>query len=393
MSCLTPTQRLGYDLCFPFESLSPIPDASRSRRAACLLRVYLPVFARHHRHAMAPIPFSYPGAHPMRAPIRVAVTGAAGQIGYSLLFRIAAGEMLGPDQPVILQLLEVPVEKARKALKGVMMELEDCAFPLLAGMIDTDDANTAFRDVDVALLVGARPRGPGMERKDLLMENAKIFIGQGRALNEAAKRDVKVLVVGNPANTNACIAMKKAPDLKPTNFTAMMRLDHNRALSQIAGKLGRPVSSLRKVTIWGNHSATQYPDLFQAESDGKKVWPLINDQAWLEGNFIPTVQKRGAAIIDARGASSAASAASAAIDHVHDWVLGTPDGNWVSMGVPADGSYGIPEGVLYGYPVTCKGGRYEIVKGIEVSSFSRVRMDATLKELVEERDAVSSMLA
>ena len=232
-----------------------------------------------------------------------------------------------------------------------------------------------------------------MERKDLLMENAKIFIGQGRALNEAARRDVKVLVVGNPANTNAYIAMKKAPDLKASNFTAMMRLDHNRALSQIAGKLGRPVSSLRKVTIWGNHSATQYPDLFQAESDGQKVWPRINDQAWLEGNFIPTVQKRGAAIIDARGASSAASAASAAVDHVHDWVLGTPAGNWVSMGVPADGSYGIPEGVVYGYPVTCKGGRYEIVKGIEISSFSRARMDATLKELVEERDAVSSMLA
>ena len=329
----------------------------------------------------------------MRAPVRIAVTGAAGQIGYSLLFRIAAGEMLGPDQPVVLQLLEISAEKARKALKGVMMELEDCAFPLLAGMIDTDDANTAFRDVDVALLVGARPRGPGMERKDLLMENAKIFIGQGRALNEAAKRDVKVLVVGNPANTNAYIAMKKAPDLKPSNFTAMMRLDHNRALSQIAGKLGRPVSSLRKVTIWGNHSATQYPDLFQAESDGQKVWPQINDQTWLEGNFIPTVQKRGAAIIDARGASSAASAASAAVDHVHDWVLGTPAGNWVSMGVPADGSYGIPEGVLYGYPVTCKGGRYEIVKGIEISAFSRARMDATLKELVEERDAVSSMLA
>ena len=329
----------------------------------------------------------------MNAPVRVAVTGAAGQIGYSLLFRIAAGEMLGPDQPVVLQLLEIPADKARKALQGVMMELEDCAFPLLAGMIDTDDANTAFRDVDVALLVGARPRGPGMERKDLLMENAKIFIEQGRALNEAARPDVKVLVVGNPANTNAYIAMKKAPDLKPSNFTAMMRLDHNRALSQIAGKLGRPVSSLRKVTIWGNHSATQYPDLFQAESDGQKVWPQINDQAWLEGNFIPTVQKRGAAIIDARGASSAASAASAAVDHVHDWVLGTPAGNWVSMGVPADGSYGIPEGVLYGYPVTCKGGRYEIVKGIEISAFSRARMDATLRELVEERDAVSSMLA
>ena len=329
----------------------------------------------------------------MKAPIRIAVTGAAGQIGYSLLFRIAAGEMLGPDQPVILQLLEIPVEKARKALKGVMMELEDCAFPLLADIVDTDDAAVAFRDADVALLVGAKPRGPGMERKDLLMENAKIFIAQGRALNETAKRDVKVLVVGNLANTNAYIAMKKAPDLKPANFTAMMRLDHNRALSQIAGKLGRPVENLRKVTIWGNHSATQYPDLFQAESDGQKVWPLINDQVWLEGSFIPTVQKRGAAIIDARGASSAASAANAAIDHVHDWVLGTPKGNWVTMGIPADGSYGIPEGVLYGYPVTCQDGRYQIVKGIEISPFSRARMDATLKELVEERDAVNSMLA
>ena len=270
----------------------------------------------------------------MKAPVRVAVTGAAGQIGYSLLFRIAAGEMLGPDQPVILQLLEIPADKAQKALRGVMMELEDCAFPLLAGMAASDDARTAFRDADVALLVGAKPRGPGMERKDLLMENAKIFIEQGSALNAAARPDVKVLVVGNPANTNAYIAMKKAPDLNPGNFTAMMRLDHNRALSQIAAKIGRPVETLRKLTIWGNHSATQYPDLFQVESNGQKIWPLINDQAWLEGNFIPTVQKRGAAIIEARGASSAASAANAAIDHVRDWVLGTAPGELGHHGCP-----------------------------------------------------------
>ncbi|MCW5621523.1 MAG: malate dehydrogenase [Burkholderiales bacterium] len=328
----------------------------------------------------------------MKAPVRVAVTGAAGQIGYSLLFRIAAGEMLGADQPVILQLLEIPHEKAQKALQGVMMELDDCAFPLLAGMSATDDAKVAFRDADIALLVGARPRGPGMERKDLLMENAKIFVEQGRALDSAAKREVKVLVVGNPANTNAYIAMKMAPGLNPRNFTAMMRLDHNRAISQVAARIERPVGSIRKVTVWGNHSATQYPDLFQAESDGRKLWPLINDQAWLENTFIPTVQKRGAAIIDARGASSAASAANAAIDHVRDWVKGSHSGDWVSMGVPADGSYGIPEGVIYGYPVTCTNGSYEIVKGIDVSAFSRARMDATHKELLEERDAVSSLL-
>jgi malate dehydrogenase len=328
----------------------------------------------------------------MKAPVRVAVTGAAVQIGYSLLFRIAAGEMLGPDQPVILQLLEIPNEKAQKALAGVMMELDDCAFPLLAGMVGTDDAQVAFRDADVALLVGARPRGPGMERKDLLMENAKIFVAQGRALDAAARRDVKVLVVGNPANTNAYIAMKMAPGLNPANFTAMMRLDHNRAISQAAAKVNRAVGGISKVTIWGNHSATQYPDLFQAETDGQKLWPLIDDQAWLEGNFIPTVQKRGAAIIDARGASSAASAANAAIDHVRDWVKGTRSGDWVSMGVPSDGSYGIPEGVIYGYPVTCANGSYSIVKGIDISPFSRARMDATHKELLEERDAVSSLL-
>ena len=327
-----------------------------------------------------------------KAPIRVAVTGAAGQIGYALLFRIASGEMLGKDQPVILQMLEIPDEKAQKALKGVMMELDDCAFPLLHGMIPASDPMVAFKDVGVALLVGARPRGPGMERKDLLEANGKIFGPQGQALDKVADRNVKVLVVGNPANTNCLIAMKNAPSLKAAQFTAMMRLDHNRATSQVAQKIGKLVPSVRKITIWGNHSATQYPDLFQAEAEGKKVWPMINDQAWLESTFIPTVQKRGAAIIEARGLSSAASAANAAIDHVHDWVLGTRDGDWVSMGVPSDGSYGIPEGVLYGYPVTCKGGKFEIVKGIEISDFSRKRMDATLKELHEERDGVKHLL-
>jgi malate dehydrogenase len=326
------------------------------------------------------------------APIRVAVTGAAGQIGYALLFRIASGEMLGKDQPVILQLLEIADEKAQKALKGVMMELDDCAFPLLHGMVAASDPMIAFKDVGVALLVGARPRGPGMERKDLLEANGKIFGPQGQALHQVADRNVKVLVVGNPANTNCLIAMKNAPSLKPAQFTAMMRLDHNRATSQVAQKVGKAVSSIKKITIWGNHSATQYPDLFQAEAEGKKVWPMINDPAWLESVFIPTVQKRGAAIIEARGLSSAASAANAAIDHVHDWVLGTRQGDWVSMGIPSDGSYGIPEGVLYGYPVTCKGGKVEIVKGIEVSDFSRKRMDATLKELHEERDGVKHLL-
>jgi malate dehydrogenase len=327
-----------------------------------------------------------------KAPVRVAVTGAAGQIGYSLLFRIAAGDMLGKDQPVILQLLEIPDEKAQKALKGVMMELDDCAFPLLHGMVPASDPMVAFKDADVALLVGARPRGPGMERKDLLEANGKIFAPQGQALDKVARRDVKILVVGNPANTNCLIAMKNAKSLKPAQFTAMMRLDHNRATSQIAQKIGKPNASVKKVTVWGNHSATQYPDLFQAECEGKKVWPMINDQTWLESLFIPTVQKRGAAIIEARGLSSAASAANAAIDHVRSWVLGTPPGDWVSMGIPADGSYGIPEGVLYGYPVTCSGGQVQIVKGIEVSEFSRKRMDATLKELHEERDGVKLLL-
>jgi malate dehydrogenase len=327
-----------------------------------------------------------------KSPMRVAVTGAAGQIGYSLLFRIASGDMLGKDQPVILQLLEIPDEKAQKALKGVMMELDDCAFPLLAGMVAASDPMVAFKDVDVALLVGARPRGAGMERKDLLEANGKIFAPQGQALDRVAKRDVRVLVVGNPANTNCLIAMKNAKSLKPAQFTAMMRLDHNRAVSQVAQKIGKPLASVRKIAVWGNHSATQYPDVFHAEVDGKKVWPMINDQTWLEGTFIPTVQKRGAAIIEARGLSSAASAANAAIDHVRDWVHGTRDGDWVSMGIPSDGSYGIPEGIIYGYPVTARGGRYEIVKGLDISDFARKRMDATLKELHEERDGIKALL-
>jgi malate dehydrogenase len=328
----------------------------------------------------------------MKRPMRVAVTGAAGQIGYSLLFRIASGQMLGADQPVILQLLEIPDEKAQKALKGVMMELDDCAFPLLAGMVPTADPMVAFKDVDMAMLVGARPRGPGMERKDLLEANGKIFAPQGRALSEVAKRGVKVLVVGNPANTNCLIAMKNAPKLKPANFSAMMRLDHNRALTQLAQKLGKPVAAVRKMAVWGNHSATQYPDVFHAEVDRKKAWPQIGDQGWLEKDFIPTIQKRGAAVIDARGLSSAASAANAAIDHVRDWVFGTPPGDWVSMGIPADGSYGVAEGVIYGYPATCKDGRYKIVQGLEQSEFSKARMQATLKELHEERDSIKPLL-
>ena len=325
-------------------------------------------------------------------PIRVAVTGAAGQIGYSLLFRIASGEMLGNNQPVILQMLEIPDEKAQKALKGVMMELDDCTFPLLHAMVPTADPMVAFRDVEIALLVGARPRGPGMERKDLLEANGRIFAPQGKALDAVASRKVRVLVVGNPANTNCLIAMKNAPGLKATQFTAMMRLDHNRAVAQLARKIGKPLSSIRKVTIWGNHSATQYPDVFQAECGGKKAWPMINDRDWLEKTFIPTIQKRGAAIIEARGLSSAASAANAAMDHVRDWIQGTRPGNWVSMGVPSDGSYGIAEGVIYGYPVTCQGGRYKIVKGIPVNEFSRARMDATLKELHEEREGIGPLL-
>jgi malate dehydrogenase len=336
--------------------------------------------------------FEFPGVQLMNRPKRVAVTGAAGQIGYSLLFRIANGDMLGRDQPVILQLLEIPDEKVQRALKGVVMELEDCAFPLLAGVVATSDPEIAFRDAEIALLVGARPRGPGMERKDLLEANGKIFAPQGRALSAVASRDVKVLVVGNPANTNCLIAMKNAPELSPSNFCAMMRLDHNRAVAQIAQKTGRPVSSVRKVTVWGNHSSTQYPDLYHAEVDGEKAVKLIGDQKWIEDYFIPTVQKRGAAIIEARGLSSAASAANAAIDHVRDWIFGTRDGDWVSMGVPSDGSYGIPEGVIYGQPCRCRGGTYTVVQGLEVSEFSRARMLATLKELHEERDSVRHLL-
>ena len=327
----------------------------------------------------------------MKSPVRVAVTGAAGQIGYSLLFRIASGEMLGRDQPVILQLLEIPDEKAQKALNGVMMELEDCAFPLLAGMSAHAEPATAFRDAQVALLVGARPRGPGMERKDLLAANAQIFTAQGKALDAAASRDVKVLVVGNPANTNAYIAMKSAPSLPRTAFTAMMRLDHNRALSQLSARTGKPVDSIEKVVVWGNHSPTMYPDIRFASIAGQPAPQAVADEAWYRDTFIPTVGKRGAAIIEARGLSSAASAANAAIDHVRDWVLGTA-GRWVTMGVASDGSYGIPEDIVYGFPVTCAGGRFEVVKGLDIDDFSRARMDATLKELLEERDGVKHLL-
>ena len=326
-----------------------------------------------------------------KAPVRVAVTGAAGQIGYALLFRIASGEMLGKDQPVILQLLEIPDEKAQKALKGVMMELEDCAFPLLAGMQAHGSPETAFQDIDYALLVGARPRGPGMERADLLAANAQIFTAQGKALDKVASRGVKVLVVGNPANTNAYIAMKSAPSLPRENFTAMLRLDHNRALSQVAAKTGKPVSSIRKLCVWGNHSPTMYADYRFAMIGGQSVKAMIADEAWNRDTFLPTVGKRGAAIIEARGLSSAASAANAAIDHVRDWVLGT-GGKWTTMGVASDGSYGIPEEVMYGYPVTCANGEYSIIQGLEVDSFSRERMDLTLKELLEERDGVAHLL-
>ena len=327
----------------------------------------------------------------MKSPVRVAVTGAAGQIGYSLVFRIASGEMLGPDQPVILQMLELPMEKAQAALKGVMMELEDCAFPLLAGMVGTDDALVAFKDADIAMLVGARPRGPGMERKDLLLENAKIFTAQGAALNAVASRNVKVLVVGNPANTNAYIAMKSAPDLNPKNFTAMLRLDHNRALSQLAGKTGKAVGDIKSLVVWGNHSPTMYPDYRFATVGGASVKDAINDENWNRTSFIPTVGKRGAAIIEARGLSSAASAANAAIDHIHDWVLGT-NGEWATMGIPSDGSYGIPKDVMYGFPVTCKDGAYEIVQGLAIDDYSREMMNKTLAELEEERAGVASLL-
>ena len=327
----------------------------------------------------------------MKPPVRVAITGAAGQIGYSLLFRIANGDMLGKDQPVALQLLEIPDEKAQKALAGVMMEVDDCAFPLLAGMSAHSDPNAAFKDADVALLVGARPRGPGMERKDLLSANAQIFTAQGKALNAVASRNIKVLVVGNPANTNAWIAMKSAPDLSKRNFTAMLRLDHNRALSQLAAKTGKPISAIEKLIVWGNHSPTMYPDYRYATIAGQPVKAMINDDAWNKDVFIPTVGKRGAAIIAARGLSSAASAANAAIDHVRDWVLGT-NGRWVTMGVASDGSYDIPLDTMYGYPVTCANGDYQIVKGLEIDAFSRERMNFTLKELEEERAGVAHLL-
>jgi malate dehydrogenase len=326
-----------------------------------------------------------------KKPVRVAVTGAAGQIGYALLFRIASGEMLGKEQPVILQLLEIPDEKAQKALKGVMMELEDCAFPLLAGIEAHSDPMTAFKDTDYALLVGARPRGPGMERKDLLSANAQIFTAQGKALNAVASRNVKVLVVGNPANTNAYIAMKSAPDLPRKNFTAMLRLDHNRALSQIAAKTGKPVSSIEKLTVWGNHSPTMYADYRFATIDGKSVKDMINDEDWNKNTFLPTVGKRGAAIIEARGLSSAASAANAAIDHMHDWALGS-NGKWVTMGIASDGWYDIPKDTIFGFPVTTAGGEYKLVEGLAIDAFSRERINVTLKELQEEQEGVKHLL-
>jgi len=326
-----------------------------------------------------------------KKPVRVAVTGAAGQIGYALLFRIASGEMLGRDQPVLLQLLEIPDEKAQKGLRGVMMELEDCAFPLLAGMQAHSDANAAFKDTDYALLVGARPRGPGMERKDLLAANAQIFTGQGKALNAVASRNVHVLVVGNPANTNAYIAMKSAPDLARRNFTAMLRLDHNRAASQIAAKTGKPVASIEKLAVWGNHSPTMYADYRFATIEGKSVKALINDDAWNRDVFLPTVGKRGAAVIEARGLSSAASAANAAIDHMRDWALGT-GGKWVTMGIASDGHYGVPKDVMFGFPVTTAGGEYKVVEGLAIDAFSQERINLTLKELLEEQDGVKHLL-
>jgi malate dehydrogenase len=326
-----------------------------------------------------------------KAPVRVAVTGAAGQIGYALLFRIASGEMLGKDQPVILQLLEIPDEKAQNALKGVIMELDDCAFPLLAGIEAHSDPMKAFKDTDYALLVGARPRGPGMERKDLLSANAQIFTAQGKALNAVASRNVKVLVVGNPANTNAYIAMKSAPDLPRKNFTAMLRLDHNRAASQIAAKTGLPVAEIEKLTVWGNHSPTMYADYRFATIAGKSVKELVNDEAWNKDTFLPTVGKRGAAIIAARGVSSAASAANAAIDHMRDWALGS-NGKWVTMGIASDGQYGIPKDVMFGFPVTTDKGEWKLIEGLAIDAFSQERIDVTLKELLEEQDGVKHLL-
>ncbi len=325
----------------------------------------------------------------MKNPVRVTITGAAGQIGYQLAFRIASGQMLGADQPVILQMLEIA--PALPALQGVAMELDDCAFDTLAGIVATDDANVAFKDADYALLVGARPRGPGMERKDLLEANAAIFSVQGKAINEHASRNIKVLVVGNPANTNALITSSNAPDIDPANFTAMTRLDHNRSAAQLSAKTGSPVTDIRQLIIWGNHSATQYPDIHHATVGGTAAIDMV-DKDWLADEFIPTVQQRGAAIIKARGASSAASAASAAIDHMHDWALGTPADDWVSMAIPSDGSYDVAPGIIYSYPVRCSGGKYEIVQGLEISDFSRERMLATEQELREERAAIESLL-
>lgn len=325
----------------------------------------------------------------MKDPVRVTVTGAAGQIGYSLLFRIASGSMLGPDQPVILQMLEI--EPALGALAGVKMELDDCAFPLLAGTVETADANEAFNGADYALLVGSMPRRAGMERSDLLAANGGIFTGQGAALSASASSDVKVLVVGNPANTNCLIAMRNAPNIADGQFTAMTRLDHNRAMAQLGHKVGASVNDITRMTIWGNHSATQYPDLFHAEVNGQNAAAMVNDQAWLEGDFIPTVQQRGAAIIDARGASSAASAASAAVDHMRSWATGTDDGDWVSMGIPSTGDYGAPEGIITSFPCTTSGGSYSVVTGLELDDFSRGKIEASWAELVEERDAVGGM--
>ncbi len=324
-----------------------------------------------------------------KSPARVTVTGAAGQIGYSLLFRIASGEMLGPDQPVILQMLEIT--PALGALDGVAMELQDCAFPLLVDMVKTDDADVAFGDADYALLVGAMPRKQGMERADLLEANGGIFGPQGKAINHSASKDIRVIVVGNPANTNALIAMHSAPDIDPRRFTAMTRLDHNRAMSQLSAKVDRPVTDIKKMTVWGNHSTTQYPDLFHCEVGGRNAAEMVSDQAWIENDFIPTVAKRGAAIIEARGASSAASAANAAIDHMRDWALGTEDGDWVSMSVPSDGSYDVPEGIISSFPCTCADGEYSIVQGLEIDDFSRVCIDASAAELVSERDTVSDL--
>jgi malate dehydrogenase len=325
----------------------------------------------------------------MKKPVTVTITGAAGNIGYALAFRVASGQMLGADQPINLNLLEIPAAAA--AVQGVVMELNDCAFPTLNKVTATSDAGVAFKDCEFGMLVGARPRGPGMERKDLLLENAKIFSAQGKALDTVASRSVRVLVVGNPANTNSLIAQRNAPSLSPKNFTAMTRLDHNRGLAQVTEKTGASLADVKKVIIWGNHSATQYPDLHHATVGGKPALSLV-DESWFKDSFIPTVQQRGAAIIKARGTSSAASAASAALDHIHDWMLGTKDGDWVSMGIPSDGSYGIPEGVIYSYPVTCKGGEYSIVQGLNISDFSREKMAATHRELLEERDGVKDLI-